>query len=251
MSSYILILAGLIPSLAWLFFYLRYDCHPEPRKAIIKTFVLAILFAPLAVAGQLLFIGIIKLFNPEYIYESSRLFFAGAAFIEEAVKFVIVWIAVIRTADFDEPIDAMMYMIVAGLGFAALENILYFDSVYSRILFSHGSGVASVVTAKTALLRFFGATLLHVFASATMGYFLALSWFYSKHAKRIILYGLFVASSFHFLFNIILFEFRGSTSERFFNEGVTLSTMLLVGLMALTTYLFMRIRRLNEQAQLQ
>ena len=43
---------------------------------------------------------------------------------EEVAKYLIIKIRILRDPEFDEPIDAMIYMIIAGLGFAALENIL-------------------------------------------------------------------------------------------------------------------------------
>jgi len=39
MAYIILISLGFIPSLAWLFFFLKEDIHPEPKKMIVKVFV--------------------------------------------------------------------------------------------------------------------------------------------------------------------------------------------------------------------
>ena len=51
--------------------------------------------------------------------------FIVAGFVEEYFKYLVVRFKVLNSPEFDEPVDAMIYMIIAGLGFAALENILY------------------------------------------------------------------------------------------------------------------------------
>ena len=103
---------------------------------------------------------------------------------------------VLNNPEFDEPIDAMIYMITASLGFAAIENIL--------ILFRAApDGLEQ--TLQLWALRSVGATLLHALAGALIGYFLALSWFYFEHQKKLVTIGIVLASIFHFVFNIFLF----------------------------------------------
>jgi len=41
---YIFILLGLLPSFAWLFFFLKEDTHPEPKKMIALVFFLGGIF---------------------------------------------------------------------------------------------------------------------------------------------------------------------------------------------------------------
>src|SRR3989344_2683483 len=115
---------GFIPSLAWLSYYLRKDCHPEPRYLIARVFFMGILIAPLAVLAQWLFSQIGLTFSASFSISDSIVFFIIAAFIEETVKFLAVKYTVLHNSKFDEPVDAMIYMIIAGLGFAAVENIL-------------------------------------------------------------------------------------------------------------------------------
>src|SRR3989344_8948379 len=116
--------AGFLPSLLWLHFYLRKDLHPEPKKRLIEVFALGMLLAPLAVAAQWLFAYVGTQFAPGADIANSSGFFLWAAFSEEVVKLMAVYYLVIHIPEFDEPVDAMIYLITGALGFAAVENIL-------------------------------------------------------------------------------------------------------------------------------
>ena len=196
----LLVVLGFLPSLIWLGFYIKKDWHPEPKYLISKTFLLGIIMAPLAVIAQWVFRGIALGLKPDFDIQSSIMFFLWAAFIEETVKFLVVKFAVLHNSEFDEPLDAMIYMISAGLGFAAIENVL--------ILFQaipNGTEAAIQIW----LLRFVGATLLHAVSSAVVGYFLALSWFYNRHSSKLIALGLGIATILHLIFNFILLGSNG------------------------------------------
>lgn len=199
----LLLFFGFLPSLVWLFFYLRKDCHPEPRYLIARTFFMAILLAPLAVIAQWLFSALSSYIFSGYQASLSWLFFIWSAFIEETVKLLAVWLIVLNNTEFDEPVDTMIYLVTAGLGFAAIENILV-------IVQSIPQGIE--MTIQLWILRFVGATLLHAVASGILGYFLALSWFYHHHSRRFLIIGLTLASLIHFAFNFTLLSFSGRPS---------------------------------------
>jgi len=114
--------------------------------------------------------------------------------IEEVLKFFIVKEKIYHNKAFDEPIDGVVYAVVAALGFASLENIL--------VIFSEGHNAI--------ILRFATATLMHAITSGIVGYYLGLVKFgknqrkYSKTKKRnFIIQGLVIASLLHGLYNII------------------------------------------------
>jgi RsiW-degrading membrane proteinase PrsW (M82 family) len=169
-----LVAFGFLPSLFWLAFYLRKDWHPEPKYLITRTFFMGLVLAPLAVAGQWLLAKLVYSWNPLIDINTYPLFFLGAAFVEEVVKFLAVKFIVLHNADFDEPLDAMIYMITAALGFAAIENFLVLFQAFPN----GASGAVQIW-----LYRFAGATFLHALTSAIVGYFLALSWFYHKNSQ--------------------------------------------------------------------
>jgi len=188
------ILFGIAPSFIWLFFYLKKDHYPEPNKMILKIFLygmlstIPVLFLEIAVAGAL------DSSNLTPILKTIIYWFFGIAFIEELFKFLVVKYKVLNHPDFDEPVDAMIYMIVSALGFAALENIL--------AILSLGKSLAE--TATISSLRFLGATFLHTLCSGVIGYFLAASLLGAKKKKRTFLLGLAIAVALHGLFNIFI-----------------------------------------------
>ncbi len=168
-ESLYLVLLGLIPSFVWLAYFLRKDCHPEPKSLLAKTFLMGIIVSPLAILFQLGSLKLADNLSLTFFVSNSPSFFLWAAFVEEFVKFYAVRLIVLSKPDFDEPIDAMIYMLVAGLGFAAIENIL----VLFRTI-PDGTSAAVTVWA----LRSIGATLLHALSSSLVGYFLAMAWFF-------------------------------------------------------------------------
>jgi RsiW-degrading membrane proteinase PrsW (M82 family) len=224
-----LIVLGLIPSLIWLAFYYREDLHPEPKSLIARTFLLGVILAPLAIVFQFLFIKFVAPSMGVELYSLAKtpMFFLWAAFVEEVVKFAAVYILIVRRPEFDEPMDAMIYMICAALGFAAIENILILFQVIPDGAFT---------TMSTLVLRFIGATLLHALASGIAGYFLASSWFYQHHSKKIIALGLGVATLFHFAFNLLISSISSTT------VALVFTTLLLMGMALLISVLFDKVR---------
>ncbi|MDP4007500.1 MAG: PrsW family intramembrane metalloprotease [bacterium] len=192
---------GFVPSLIWLAFYLRKDAHPEPNAMIRRVFFLGMLATLPAIGLEL---GLRSLFSslplpPELIL--ILYIFIGVALVEELLKFLVVRIAVYQNKALDEPLDVMLYMIIAALGFAAFENIL--------ILFGLGStSPVSNILALT-LVRLVGATFLHALASGTFGYFLARSFFDPRRQYWYLASGLFLAVLLHGLFNFYILEVQG------------------------------------------
>jgi len=194
---------ALLPSIIWLLFYLKKDRHPESKKMILKIFFYGMLAAVVAASAELgitFVIGFFSLFLPETTGIFSVVFFIlynfiVIALVEEVAKFLIVQEKVMEDSEFDEPPDAMIYMIVTALGFAALENFLYL----SPLLF----GSTSIEGAATiAGFRFIGATFLHALASGVIGFFLALSLFEPKRKKILLATGIIIAVILHGLFNL-------------------------------------------------
>jgi RsiW-degrading membrane proteinase PrsW (M82 family) len=228
MPSFFLIILGFVPSLVWLLYYLKKDLHPEPKSLIARTMFLGILAAPLAVGAELVFDKFLRtrsFFDPNV---SSIYFFLAAAFIEEYVKYLVIKFAILHNVNFDEPTDAMIYMISAALGFAAIENIFYLFSALDN-------GTAAVI--QTWFLRFAGATLLHAVSSALFGYFIGLSWFFWRHSKKLVGLGLACATLAHLVFNLSLS--LGGTGK----ASLIYSSSALIILVILISYLFNRIKK--------
>lgn len=199
------IIISFIPGILWLLYFLQKDnLHPEPKVLIIETFLLGILIAaPVLVVQQ----AFIKIVQPE----SMVFLLLVAAFIEEYFKYFTVKIHILKSAEFDEPIDAMIYCITAGLGFASIENVLYVISAYPASATTSPFGVL--------LVRGLGSTVLHALASGIVGFALTFSFFRAKSKETKATYlttGLILATMVHFLFNILLsIDGFASLEERF------------------------------------
>ena len=105
---------------------------------------------------------------------------------------------------FDEPVDAIIYMITAALGFASLENTLFILKTFND------GGILSGIDIGN--MRFVGATLLHTASSAIVGAFMAFSLRKNKkNLKRNTYIGIIVAGLLHFAFNYLIIESGGGS----------------------------------------
>lgn len=199
---------GFLPSLVWLAFFIKRDLHPEPKYLITRTFLMGMVLSPIAVGLQWVFVGLGQKFYPQIFSFDSAHFFLWAALVEELVKFLAIRFMVLNRPEFDEPVDAMIYMITASLGFAAIENILILFRVAS-------DGLEGAL--QLWALRAVGATPLHALAGALTGYFVALAWFYHEHQKKLIVIGIILSGIFHFTFNILVFSFEEDPAGLFYS----------------------------------
>ena len=114
---------GLLPGFAWLVFYIGEE-STEPKRLIAFTFIVGMAFGFFTVAIEN---HIHRMDDRKHPLQDLRSFPAlslfGLAVIEEVMKFCAAHFAINRSREFTDPVDAMIYMIVAALGFATLENI--------------------------------------------------------------------------------------------------------------------------------
>ena len=193
------LIGSILPAVLWLWFWLREDDkHPEPEAMIVVTFIVGILSV------------IPTYFAEEYVAKAvtnPALLLACWALIEEIMKFGAAWIAALRTRFYDEPIDAIIYLITAALGFAAAENFLF--------IVNSQDAITSVLTGS---MRFVGASLLHTLASAFIGSLLALS--FNKHYSLRFFagaFGLITSTILHTSFNVFIIK----------NDGGQISTVFM------------------------
>lgn len=219
-------LGGFLPAMVWLYFLLKEDRRcPEPPFMI----ALAVLAGGLAVIVAIPF----ERMAAARLADGFPTLLAWAA-IEETAKYVFVALLVLWRRWVDEPLDLVIYLLTAALGFAAVENALFLLGPLAG-----GNVVESLMTGN---LRFIGSTLLHVVASSVIGLSLALS-FRRSRARRTAAaaVGLILAIALHALFNVLIIDGSGS---------MTLYAFLLVwtgaaALFALIEFLrFARYRRL-------
>lgn len=234
---------GLLPSLIWLSFYLRKDNHPEPNRMIIKIFGFGILLAPLAIATELLLVWFT---NPDQnpLNILAQTASAGLiqtiiaatlipALVEEYLKYAVVKFKVLKNSQFDEPIDTMIYCLVAGLGFAAIENLL----VLFRFSFFELNQAFGTIA-----FRFAGATLVHALASAMTGYWLAQALVCHQQRKRITKIGLALAIVFHACYNYLIFTAANQTgsSQVYY---LLITALLLTSVALLVSFYFRQLKK--------
>lgn len=160
------IAAGLGPVLIWLWVWEHEDKHPEPKKLVIYAFIGGALGVFVALPLESL---------ASQIFLITPLLILVWAAIEEAIKYSAAYLTTLWRAENDEPIDGMMYMIIAALGFSAMENTFFIVTPLMNGNFHQAIALG--------INRFFGATIIHILASSAMGYALALG-FHKPPAKQ-------------------------------------------------------------------
>lgn len=221
MNFLILIFFSLAPSVIWLLIYLRKDTHPEANSMILKIFFYGMLAA---IPTALVELGFAEVVPFQILY-----IFLGIALTEEVFKYLVVKKQVLKDPEFDEPVDVMLYMIIAALGFAAMENFLVLFPMNGQFM----------ETALVSALRFIGATFLHVLVSATFGFFLALSFLKAKHRLKLKAAGLAIAVLLHGLYNLSIMNIEG-------NLKFVLPIIILIGLAIFVSIGFKKVKKLKS-----
>lgn len=155
----------LLLSLVYVGFVRRFDrAHPEPLGLVAITFVLGALSAELAGLVEYAFVSLSEWTNPQLLtfggaakaLPLSTLGFALLVGVPEEGAKLLATAYATRRREFDEPVDGVVYGVVAALGFAAAENVVYFAS--------------GRVSATLVVGRAFTAIPVHVFLSGLWGY---------------------------------------------------------------------------------
>lgn len=202
---FIYILLGILPALVWLFYYLRKDLHPEPKRMILKIFILGAFITFPTLLVQLGLTTVLTQIHINGIFKAFIYWVVVIALVEEFFKYLVVRKGVFYSSHLDEPLDIMLYMIVSALGFAALENILYLVSPSDGLNFYQVLSSALTIS----FIRFIGATFLHTLCSGLLGYFLALSFYETRKKIWFFLAGIILAATLHGLYNFSIIELEG------------------------------------------
>jgi protease PrsW len=181
----IIVAMAFAPGFFWLwYFYKRDTFEPEPLRLVRSCFLL----------GMASTIPALFLENPLPI-SKFYLSVAAAPVIEEVCKFLVVYLTVYRSAEFDEPIDGLVYAAAAALGFASIENFIYLYDEYQK-----ASGAVTIVMVMRAFLSVPG----HACFSGMWGYALGMAKFTREKVALKILSGLLLAIALHAVFNFLL-----------------------------------------------
>lgn len=109
-------IGGIIPSLLWLWFWLKEEKDGEPNTLIAIVFIMGML-------SVICVLPIEKFIQSQVSSSTGQVILWASA--EELLKYLAVFVVVYKTNRTSKPIDWPIYMITAALGFAALENTLF------------------------------------------------------------------------------------------------------------------------------
>lgn len=170
MEIIFLILAAILPAFLLVCYIFRKDkLRPEPKGQLIKGFFYGVGSAALVllVFGPLgdFSITLSPLLNG--VFQS----FCVAAIPEELAKFLMLWLLVRGNRYFDEHIDAVVYSVCVGMGFAGAENLIYLIDNYDSWI---SIGIVR------ALISVPG----HFFFAVAMGYYYSLAHFGNAAQRR-------------------------------------------------------------------
>ena len=227
------VLLAIIPAVIWLvFFYLQDRLEPEPKKEVVKIFIVG-----LALAGAIGIPLTYQVFHvQEWLYRGTVPLVLASFFIVGAIEAFIVYAAVrffiYDSPEFDERTDGMVYATAAGLGYATALNVQFILSSGGVAL-----GAAEIVVAEVALA--------HAAFAGVLGYFLGRA----KMERETIWWlpmGLILATALNGLFNIVRVQIEvgtvtvGTASPLPSLGGLILAGVMAIGVALVVAYLINR-----------
>jgi len=185
----IIILSALIPAIFLGMLFFLFDNNKEPFSIVVKSFLLGI--------GAVFLVLIANFFlhapdNDGTFYISLSVAFIYAGFIEEAAKFVVFFFFLYKHKEFDEWYDGLLYGVLIGLGFAFIENILYFVALFSK------SGFSIIISRSLFSMP------AHALFGAVMGYFIGKYKFKSRSNKLLLVQAFIWPFLLHGIYDFVL-----------------------------------------------
>lgn len=168
----------------------------EPLLTLAATFLLSILFAGFA--------GVVNtalgpLFDLSGVAGLIAFYFLVVGPVEEVVKWLAIRVYAYRSGAFGAVVDGVVYGAAAGVGFAAIENLLYIATTYVQAAEATGIAPRSAATSVAAQRLVVGPG--HVVFSAWAGFYLGLAKFNPENRGPIVVKGLLIAAFIHALYN--------------------------------------------------
>lgn len=126
MNTLLLLAAALLPAvLLWLYIWKK-DPQKEPTAQLVKAVLWGV---AICVPVSFVEIGIGALLfgegGPSNLFDTTIFSLLVAAVPEEGFKLFALWMVLRKNPYFDEHFDGIVYAVCIGLGFAAVENIVY------------------------------------------------------------------------------------------------------------------------------
>ncbi|HMD34865.1 MAG TPA: PrsW family intramembrane metalloprotease, partial [Vicinamibacterales bacterium] len=159
-----------VPSFLLLAYFRARDLNPEPARMLWKTFAWGVAICIPVIPVEMAVGKIIAPLTALPYEHGLAHAMLGAAVPEELFKFAVVVLFCMRSREFDEPMDGVVYGAVASLGFASLENLFYV--------------AGDAHSLRVAILRAVTAVPGHAFMGAIMGYYAGQARF-GGHGSRV------------------------------------------------------------------
>ena len=224
----IVFLAAILPAIVLIIhIYKRDKWQKEPPRQLFKAFVYGV--------GSAMIVLLLPAFGLVSHNPSTEISaqignaFSTAAIPEEMAKLFMLWLFLRKCKEFDEHMDAIVYSVCVGMGFAATENILYLFSNLDNWL-------------ATGIMRALFSVPAHFFFAIIMGYYYSLAHFrIGKNRFMDAAFALLVPVAAHGIFDAVLFI--SALSQEL--AGV-LTLVFLVGFFFLRKYASSRVDKLIE-----
>jgi RsiW-degrading membrane proteinase PrsW (M82 family) len=192
-----------IPVIIYMWYFLKKES--EPRKIVIKTFiygcfsVVPLMFIQYIMTQEAQYnvYDLIKENIPNiYLIHLATFMFVGLT--EEYAKHWVVKVADDKDKSFRRIADGIELSIIAALGFAFIEHIVYFVQIYTQ------EGFSGLIV--PFIFRSIFTTLAHVCFSGIYGYYYGRSHFLKSKVKKdlMVTRGLISAMVLHAIFNFVL-----------------------------------------------
>jgi len=114
-----------------IYFYWRDKYEKEPLKLLAKAFMWGVFVTiPVILIESFICLslkGVTSFFASIFLKS-----FLVAGFTEEFAKFIVFTLLIYKNKEFNEPYDAIIYMVMISLGFASFENFSYVFGAYVK-----------------------------------------------------------------------------------------------------------------------
>ena len=187
------LLITIVPSLLILIYFFLSDKFKEPKGTIALVFGLGVLIClPAGIINKFMNENFSNIFSEKLLYS-----FLGPAWGEEILKFLILYTIVLKRNEFNEPMDGIVYGVVASLGFATYEN---YDYVFRL------AETWNIDPAQMAIWRSYSAVPMHGLNGCIMGFY------FGKYAftadKKYLVLSLLIPFLLHGFYNFLEYPFH-------------------------------------------
>lgn len=196
MNLLLLIGLSVLPAIAIVAYFYLLDRHErEPVRMILLCFIFGVISTYPALKMEEFGILDIYVTASDNFLMTFTFAFLIVAFSEELMKFIFLRYYIFNKADFNEPLDGIVYSIAISMGFASMENILHIVIRTEDFKEALEIGYSRTLTAVPA----------HAAFAMSMGYFTGLAKKQEYRKSILLMAGLSSAIFLHGLYDFFIF----------------------------------------------